>query len=148
MDQDNAKITKIWWVISEESIMGDDYDAKIDDRTSYVIAFIGRRIQQEFPNARDIQVRRTDAYSPRWEDADGNNYDYHDTFDGWEQYASTKAFELYPIPEPVEIEGDDDPQCVCGVHRSEHALCGCPEGFTRLGYTVDTDNTEDVSPWW
>lgn len=26
---------------------------------------------------------------------------------------------------------DDDPQCVCGVHRSEHALCGCPDGFER-----------------
>jgi hypothetical protein len=24
---------------------------------------------------------------------------------------------------------DDDPPCVCGTHRSEHALCGCPEGF-------------------
>ena len=24
-------------------------------------------------------------------------------------------------------EEDDDPQCVCGVWRSEHALCGCGE---------------------
>lgn len=24
---------------------------------------------------------------------------------------------------------DDDPQCVCGVHYSEHFLFGCPEGF-------------------
>ncbi|MDQ3693180.1 MAG: hypothetical protein M3464_06095 [Chloroflexota bacterium] len=26
---------------------------------------------------------------------------------------------------------DDDPICVCGVHRSEHILCGCPDGFER-----------------
>lgn len=26
---------------------------------------------------------------------------------------------------------EDDPVCVCGVHRSEHALCGCPDGFER-----------------
>lgn len=24
---------------------------------------------------------------------------------------------------------DNDPICVCGVHRSEHALCGCEDGF-------------------
>ena len=34
---------------------------------------------------------------------------------------------------PFIIDGedgeDDDPQCVCGVYRSEHALLGCPEGF-------------------
>lgn len=24
---------------------------------------------------------------------------------------------------------DDDPKCARGVHRSEHALCGCPDGF-------------------
>lgn len=24
---------------------------------------------------------------------------------------------------------DDDPQCVCGVYRSEHAMMGCSEGF-------------------
>ena len=24
-------------------------------------------------------------------------------------------------------ESDDDPRCVCGVHRSEHLLCGCGE---------------------
>jgi len=29
----------------------------------------------------------------------------------------------------VEPYVDDDPVCVCGTHRSEHALCGCPEGF-------------------
>ena len=26
-------------------------------------------------------------------------------------------------------EGDDDPQCVCGVYLSEHAAMGCSEGF-------------------
>ena len=24
---------------------------------------------------------------------------------------------------------DSDPICVCGVARSEHQLCGCPDGF-------------------
>lgn len=33
------------------------------------------------------------------------------------------TFDVLPEPE------DDDPLCVCGVARSEHALCGCPEGF-------------------
>jgi len=31
---------------------------------------------------------------------------------------------------PAEVTADDDPRCVCGVHRSEHALCGC-EQFER-----------------
>ena len=26
-------------------------------------------------------------------------------------------------------ESDDDPQCVCGVYRSEHRAMGCREGF-------------------
>lgn len=30
-----------------------------------------------------------------------------------------------------ETTEDDDPQCVCGVHRSEHALCGCGEWERR-----------------
>ena len=37
----------------------------------------------------------------------------------------THTFLVYH-PEPEE---NDDPKCVCGVYRSEHALCGCPEGF-------------------
>jgi len=28
-----------------------------------------------------------------------------------------------------DVEPDDDPRCVCGVYRSEHAAMGCPEGF-------------------
>lgn len=28
-------------------------------------------------------------------------------------------------------EYDDDPQCVCGVYKSEHALCGCGEWERR-----------------
>lgn len=27
------------------------------------------------------------------------------------------------------VEENEDPVCVCGVHRSEHKLCGCGEGF-------------------
>lgn len=34
------------------------------------------------------------------------------------------------VPEEDRYE-DDDPVCVCGVHRSEHKLCGCGEGFQR-----------------
>lgn len=30
-----------------------------------------------------------------------------------------------------EDDEDDDPQCVCGVYRSEHALCGCGEWERR-----------------
>jgi hypothetical protein len=28
---------------------------------------------------------------------------------------------------------DDDPQCVCGVYRSEHGMMGCTEGFQTAG---------------
>lgn len=28
-------------------------------------------------------------------------------------------------------EDDEDPRCVCGTARSEHALCGCSDGFQR-----------------
>lgn len=31
--------------------------------------------------------------------------------------------------DPDSQDYDDDPRCVCGVYRSEHSLCGCPEGF-------------------
>lgn len=31
----------------------------------------------------------------------------------------------------LDVEADDDPQCVCGVYRSEHALCGCGEWEAR-----------------
>jgi len=32
-----------------------------------------------------------------------------------------------------QFNGDDDidPLCICGTARSEHQLCGCPEGFQR-----------------
>ncbi len=33
------------------------------------------------------------------------------------------------MPDDRDDEVDDDPVCVCGVYLSEHALCGCPEGF-------------------
>lgn len=26
-------------------------------------------------------------------------------------------------------EREEDPLCICGTARSEHALCGCPDGF-------------------
>lgn len=29
------------------------------------------------------------------------------------------------------FDADPDPRCVCGTARSEHALCGCPDGFQR-----------------
>ena len=31
------------------------------------------------------------------------------------------------VAEPADV--DDDPVCWCGTHRSEHLLCGCPDGF-------------------
>ena len=31
------------------------------------------------------------------------------------------------------LDDDDDPYCHCGTARSEHQLCGCPEGFQRPG---------------
>lgn len=31
--------------------------------------------------------------------------------------------------DPIDEVEDDDPRCVCGVYRSEHAAMGCPEGF-------------------
>lgn len=38
-----------------------------------------------------------------------------------------------PRSEPAHsMSEDDDPRCTCGVHRSEHALCGCPDGFRVL----------------
>lgn len=30
-----------------------------------------------------------------------------------------------------QLDPDPDPRCVCGTHLSEHALCGCPDGFER-----------------
>lgn len=47
-----------------------------------------------------------------------------------EQYM-TKLGACEECLERIEWEGepDDDPVCVCGVSWSEHALCGCPEGF-------------------
>lgn len=40
---------------------------------------------------------------------------------------------------------DDDPQCDCGVYRSEHALCGCPEGFQSKGsWAVERDFIRDL----
>lgn len=46
-------------------------------------------------------------------------------------------------------EEDDDPVCVCGVYQSEHALCGCPDGFQRAstykGYEPDVDDDFPMS---
>lgn len=48
-----------------------------------------------------------------------------------EAYASSRcAFREDAVVAPSdEDEIDDDPRCVCGVYRSEHAGMGCPEGF-------------------
>lgn len=60
--------------------------------------------------------------------------------------------------EAVEINDedyDDDPRCVCGVYRSEHALLGCPEGFqTAASWKVERDQiregifAEDDGDWY
>lgn len=39
-------------------------------------------------------------------------------------------------------EFNDDPECVCGVHRSEHLLLGCPDGFEpKLGEMLPVGGT-------
>lgn len=41
-------------------------------------------------------------------------------------------------------EPDEDPQCVCGVYRSEHGLMGCPEGFqTKESWDRERDAIRD-----
>lgn len=52
--------------------------------------------------------------------------------DGDEWTAATAAFDEFeselerrhPMPDGIT---DDDDRCLCGVHRSEHQLCGCGE---------------------
>lgn len=45
-------------------------------------------------------------------------------------------------------EEDDDPVCVCGTHRSEHALCGCPEGFqTAASWAKEKADIEEMDDW-
>jgi len=58
---------------------------------------------------------------------------------------------------PKEPE-DDDPQCVCGVYRSEHAMMGCQEGFQtaeqwrsekQVIYDhVRMEDEGDIAPGW
>jgi hypothetical protein len=54
--------------------------------------------------------------------------------DGWEfdgrLTSEEEAKALANRRNAGDVLGDwDDPVCVCGVHRSEHALCGCSDGF-------------------
>lgn len=67
-------------------------------------------------------------------------------FGGWE-WAEWDNKEIRAVQDQMdreyaeEDEGEDegewvdpDPQCaICGVHRSEHALCGCLDGFSLSG---------------
>lgn len=48
--------------------------------------------------------------------------------DPWE-WEGEQAAALLDLDSYRPAVDDDDPVCVCGTHRSEHALCGCPEGF-------------------
>lgn len=58
---------------------------------------------------------------------------------------------------PVGAEdADDDPQCVCGAYRSEHALCGCKDGFQTAEEwaserefirSLDDDEYERIYGW-
>lgn len=45
-------------------------------------------------------------------------------------------------------EVDDDPQCVCGVYRSEHAMMGCPEGFqTAKQWEAEKEFIGSLDDW-
>lgn len=48
--------------------------------------------------------------------------------------------------EPDEETPDDDPYCVCGVARSEHALCGCGE-WQRVGTYTPTSEWYPYEEW-
>lgn len=42
----------------------------------------------------------------------------------------------------------DDPVCVCGVAHSEHALCGCAEGFqTADDWAQERAFIESLDDW-
>lgn len=45
-----------------------------------------------------------------------------------QEFGMSEAWEDERFPTEEEYN-DVDPVCVCGTARSEHALCGCPEGF-------------------
>ena len=53
--------------------------------------------------------------------------------DGADVLTTTRTIETAELDLADLLDDDDDPRCVCGVHRSEHSLCGCPEGFQRKG---------------
>lgn len=52
-----------------------------------------------------------------------------------------------------EVQGtptghDNDPRCVCGTYRSEHQLCGCPEGFqTAASWAAELETIEEMDDW-
>jgi hypothetical protein len=58
---------------------------------------------------------------------------------------------------PEEEEVDDDPQCVCGTYRSEHAMMGCGNFQTaqqwdrerqRIHEFVQREIDGDIEPGW
>jgi hypothetical protein len=52
--------------------------------------------------------------------------------------------EAYDAIDRHHAEPDDDPYCVCGVARSEHNLCGCPEGFqTQASWDAERQRIHD-----
>ncbi len=51
-----------------------------------------------------------------------NHPDVHDSL-------FTQEFAYEDAATATDENTDDDPQCVCGVYRSEHRMLGCPEGF-------------------
>ena len=53
-----------------------------------------------------------------------------------EYLQSFSGAQLVKMGHLIEDEAlDDDPRCVCGVYRSEHALCGCGEWQNASTYT-------------
>lgn len=56
-----------------------------------------------------------------WDDLDAHPFSISKD----EALAVWRLTEALHDDELGDDETDDDPRCVCGTHRSEHALCGC-----------------------
>ena len=59
--------------------------------------------------------------------------------------------DTFPCGTPKDDAGveyaEDDPRCVCGVYRSEHALCGCPGFQTADDWKTERAFIESLSDW-
>lgn len=56
--------------------------------------------------------------------------------------------EWYREGQDERDEQDADPVCVCGVARSEHALCGCSDGFqSAQSWQAERRFIESLDDW-